>query len=553
MRAKSVLAGLMVFAAAVCSAGEGGVADAVFVMTSKGVYETCEDMWFKAYVLDASTRRLSDKSHVLFLQIADPADSVVWSEQYPVYGGRASGQVYVGEDWTPGEYTVSAVCRSSFAHDSTAAFMPRKIMVVDNLEQMDSVYKSRSAAVASSTGEKGSGSLRISIGMDTTAFRTHAKVKLDIEVTDSAGRPVQAEVALSVFDWLYHYPWAYDDIVAHYNNADVPSGEAFLPDGVAGHISIGSKRMAKKMDTAGEQFLTAFAPEGPTNVLGSDAAGDFCVDRDMLATLPRYFFMKPVSGKELKPQIEIYDPAKDIERLIAARPGRVSLSAINARLDGDDDIPLMDTMPSLAGRRIYHLDDLEVTAKVRYRKRDKFYGYLDSITSMDGGAWVCGCNSSVGTFLNDYEAGYTHHPAWANDYQPMEHTRPVKGKTYEMIKYLPGGETGRGYVADIKYVVWTGEEYSEEELLKANGMWKAKGLYPDVKFDVPTEEDVRAGLFDNANTLLWAPSLLTDEHGKAEVEFYTSDISSVFYVVANAIDGNGGIGAAAVAFRTVGE
>lgn len=84
-------------------------------------------------------------------------------------------------------------------------------------------------------------------------------------------------------------------------------------------------------------------------------------------------------------------------------------------------------------------------------------------------------------------------------------------------------------------------------------MWKAKGLYPDVKFDVPTEEDVRAGLFDNANTLLWAPSLLTDEHGKAEVEFYTSDISSVFYVVANAIDGNGGIGAAAVAFRTVGE
>lgn len=75
---------------------------------------------------------------------------------------------------------------------------------------------------------------------------------------------------------------------------------------------------------------------------------------------------------------------------------------------------------------------------------------------------MCGCDAGVGTtFLNDYKTGYTHHPEWINDYQPKEHSKPIKGKRYLMIKYLPGGDKGRGYVADMKEKVWDGDEYTE--------------------------------------------------------------------------------------------
>lgn len=48
--------------------------DFVHIFTSKGIYETCEDMWFKCLVLNDSTFELSDKSHTAFVEILNAAD-----------------------------------------------------------------------------------------------------------------------------------------------------------------------------------------------------------------------------------------------------------------------------------------------------------------------------------------------------------------------------------------------------------------------------------------------------------------------------------------------
>ena len=39
-----------------------GLRETVYLQTSKGVYETGEDLWFKAYAFDAQTLALSDRS-----------------------------------------------------------------------------------------------------------------------------------------------------------------------------------------------------------------------------------------------------------------------------------------------------------------------------------------------------------------------------------------------------------------------------------------------------------------------------------------------------------
>ena len=69
--------------------------DFVHVFTSKGVYETSEDLWFKCVAFDDSTMSVSDRSHTAYVEIIDPSDSVVWREKYRMSGGMCDGHAYV--------------------------------------------------------------------------------------------------------------------------------------------------------------------------------------------------------------------------------------------------------------------------------------------------------------------------------------------------------------------------------------------------------------------------------------------------------------------------
>ena len=111
--------------------------DQPYMLFSKGIYETGEDMWFKAWLFDRSLLTLSDRSQTLFLRIYDPADSLVWNEKYPIFCGRTEGHVFIGEKWKSGEYKVEGYTQSSFYADSTEAVFPQKIWVVDRIDKQE--------------------------------------------------------------------------------------------------------------------------------------------------------------------------------------------------------------------------------------------------------------------------------------------------------------------------------------------------------------------------------------------------------------------------------
>ena len=113
--------------------------DLLYIFPSKEVYETGEDMWFKAYLMDRQTFALSDRSQTLYLQLRSEKGDVVWSEKYLLTAGRGDGHVYIGDKWQQGEYLMEGYARSSFTTDSTLAIHPRRIRVVDRVSQMDSI------------------------------------------------------------------------------------------------------------------------------------------------------------------------------------------------------------------------------------------------------------------------------------------------------------------------------------------------------------------------------------------------------------------------------
>jgi uncharacterized protein YfaS (alpha-2-macroglobulin family) len=56
---------------------------------------------------------------------------------------------------------------------------------------------------------------------------------------------------------------------------------------------------------------------------------------------------------------------------------------------------------------------------------------------------------------------------------------------------------------------------------------------------------------DARNTLLWQPSVITDEKGEATVSFYCSDINTEFTGLVEGVDGAGLLGTTKCEFRVV--
>ena len=90
--------------------------DLLYLFPNKDIYETGEDMWFKAYLMDRQTLALSDQSQTLFLQLRSENGDVVWSGKFPLRNGRGDGHVYINEAWQKQEYFIEGYTRSSFTY-----------------------------------------------------------------------------------------------------------------------------------------------------------------------------------------------------------------------------------------------------------------------------------------------------------------------------------------------------------------------------------------------------------------------------------------------------
>lgn len=530
---------VMVTLAVIISNSPLSARDFVHIFTSKGVYETCEDLWFKCLFLNDSTFRLSDSPHTAYVEILNPSDSVVWKEKYPVVDGECYGQIYVGDDWVTGEYRMYVNTASSIGlNDSTLT--PKKLLIVRELPEAQAYLSDTSMAFEELVDSIPFGKIKpliISMELDSTEYHIRSKVSLKIKVTDDNGVPIRASLTLSVFDHLYNYkPGDLDLLSQCVAIQNLPERnflgfeDVILADGpVVGYLK--SQKKKNKLPL-GNQYINVFDYSesiGNLNLVGTEDDGRFEIPMDMAASLGWDILMKPVSGKEMKPLLEFTDPFDAISGVRKKAKDRF-YPVIRKKYD---EIPEDDTL-DYKGRRTVRLDEIIVKGHAgKYPKRNKFLGYLDSISTLTGGAWICGCPAGGNTtFLNDFIPGYTHHP---NGYgRPVKRGVPVKGKDYELIKY--SGGTNDDWVEDIRHIIYPGPKYSEEELLRMNGLWKTKGYYPSHQFTMIDKDDILLGLEDNRNTLLWIPKGETDANGELVVEFFTSDIKSRFIIRGFAID-----------------
>ncbi|WP_294628342.1 hypothetical protein [uncultured Bacteroides sp.] len=105
----------------------------IYLQTDKGIYETGEDLWFKAYVLNDRTLALSGESRTLFVEMLNGRDSIVWQEKYPIQAGIADGHIYIDRQLPPGDYLLHTYTKHSFLNDTVRPFYPKTVRIVKNI------------------------------------------------------------------------------------------------------------------------------------------------------------------------------------------------------------------------------------------------------------------------------------------------------------------------------------------------------------------------------------------------------------------------------------
>ena len=512
--------------------------DFVHLLISKGVYETGEDLWLKGLVLDNKSRQLSDASNTAFIELVNPADSVVWQEKYPVTGGEFDGHMYVGDDWTSGEYRLYAHTRNTTGKNDTILF-PQRLLIVNDLTEVPKFLTAQKLSTISPDELAPYVSdLNVDIVLEQDSLTTRNEAKLHIIVTDSQGNPVQARVSLSIFDCLYRYRPSEISLAARKFAEDKygmkKSVKPFLSDGV----SSGIMRAGRKGKEIGSgQWINVYdidMEQGQFNLLETGEDGSFEVPSDYGRRLGRELIMKPLTGLK-NPQLILdrpFDDLADFRR--KAADGALPVLKLPTTEDSDDYVDPTD----YSSRRTIHLDEIIVKSKSRiYSHREKLYGYLDSIHTMKSGAWVCKCGSTPGNgYLNDYIDGYTHHPNGLN--MPVKKYAPKVGEIYEIIRYT-GPDNPELYVRDIQYIAYEGERLTQEELLKEAELFADQGYSRYYAYPEMNPDDWFVGIEDIRNTLLWAPQLETKEDGSLDIVFYTSDIKSIFGIRGVVYDLNG--------------
>ena len=395
--------------------------------------------------------------------------------------------------------------------------------------------------------------LNITAQLSKEIFPTRGKAILKISVKDEQGQPVMSNLGVSIFDKIYQNPRDSNNILAHYYLSTQLMGRIYFPsfyfskskgtaesldllmltqgwrkyvwnetnlkkfriknqqlfDGIKGQV-ITTKRLGKKLQEEG--FSIAFSVENQSVLIPTDSTGVFTVSTELLKRWENNnIYFKPVSSPNSIAYIKITDPFESINQL-------TSVKNISYPLPGllkENDVPLSMNVNKA---NVFNIKSITIKGKFSSASRGKYLGELDSLAKLGNSVdWVCRYN-----VLNCPNHGPNE----------IGTTKPVDGGLY--MTYSKGAWYKEVYHSPL----------SEELQLKLNKLSKVKAYYGYRTFYKPIYDNdtIEANIPDFRNTLLWEPSIFTNEKGEASLSFCCSDIYTDFIGRIEGVGGDGLLG-----------
>jgi hypothetical protein len=417
--------------------------------------------------------------------------------------------------------------------------------------------------------------LNITTELSKDIYQTRGKATMKIRVTDENGIPVVANLGVTVFDKLFQNPLDSNNILAHFYLSTQLKGRVYNPsyyftqgkdregaldllmltqgwrkyfwneenlkkfsetphqiifDGIKGELfyPYQKKKIPKK-----QTFVIAFSPnkDSLNLLIPADSAGGFTVSENELKKYENdYVYMKPLGSYGSQPvyrtsnpvypeydlHLKLTDPFEVINRQMKVNKITYPMDDVTSEDEKLPELSLSD--------EVIKIPEVTIKGQKRNTLRGKFMGTLDSLTKYD--------------LINDYVCSYNVLNCPRHKRDEFGTTKPTPGNWYyQMIAYGTPAE-------HLVYIVYQPPRMNEDELLKLNNLSRVKAYYGNREFykpnyDKKSEADI---IPDFRNTLLWEPSVITDEKGEATLSFFCSDINTDFVGRIEGVGGEGLLG-----------
>jgi hypothetical protein len=423
--------------------------------------------------------------------------------------------------------------------------------------------------------------LYIKTELDKAKYETREKVILKIKVTDENGLPVTASLGVSVSDKLYQNHGDPINILAYCYLSSQLKGNIYNPayyfdeknekheqaldlllltQGWRRYVwsaenmkatkekqlpaifdwTEGEVRATRKLKRSQsmQQLVKAFNPgkNEVSDFIVAGSSGKFIVSPVHLKTWQgEYVYLKPMAPEEFEPRISLSNSFQIINDIMGTKERNYPLPGVT------DTMTEEPFRPFVAAPNVIELGEITIKGRAINPFRDKYLGQLDSISKLTiNDHWVC----SHG-FLHNYKQGYAHLVGSGPPYKICSDTivkRPVEGELYELVKYEDvGRQDGKWILTDLTSITYHYPKFTEEELLKLHNLSRVTAYYSEREFYQPTydKETEKDFLPDTRNTLVWAPSVVTDESGEATLEFFCSDVNTGFIGMVEGVSGDG--------------
>lgn len=412
--------------------------------------------------------------------------------------------------------------------------------------------------------------LNIETVLDRSQYKKREKAILKIKVTDENNNPVVAHLGVSIVDQLYRNKNDSRNIMSHYylfgelngkiydpgyyfnkdntnresaldlllltqgwrryvwneNNlkGDNTPSKAILSDSISGNLSLENPN--KKNTAVSPKIIMVFTsdPLKGQDIFTANANGDFSITAGHLKMgQGESLFIRPMTPEKPKQVIYLKDKSFDL---------------INAsREEIGDNYPLerlvkenFDDTSKTFMRLDHHqrLNEVVIGDKKKKVFRNKYLGTLDSLSRLNSGNsdFVCleggPSRPILNCFMNNHHEGKTRAP------KNGEKVVVLLGKNREIL----GSDYPHQNYYGTREIIYKNpdEDLTEEQLLKKFNLKMIKGYYARREFYEAIYDSVtiKDPFPDYRNTLFWKPDLITNEQGQAVIEFYCSDINTIF-------------------------
>ena len=411
--------------------------------------------------------------------------------------------------------------------------------------------------------------LNIEATLDKEKYEIRGKVMLKIKATNETGQPVVANLGVSVFDKLYLDTKNPENILSHYYLSEQIRGRIYdlvyyfdeknsdraealdlllltqgwrryiwneknliehtqnahpvVTDGTSGEV-----HYTKKLKRAPKEppFITVFNPteNNQKELVASNIDGEFTITPEHFKKWRgAYIYIQPMGQEDFEPRITLDKPFQDIGGVIKQKTISYSIPKIG------DVLKENRSKPFIIGPNVIELDEVTVKGSGIRPFRDKYMGHLDSMLNAELCTDYVGSCGTLNCPLHDSFKG---------------NTIPVEGGEY--FKYIGFQWINRSighWTAEARIrIIYHYQRWNEDELLKKFNLNMVKAYYGRQEFYQPNydKEEENDFLPDTRNTLLWAPTVITDKYGEATLEFFCSDLNTEFVGKIEGI-GNGGI------------